>query len=240
MCEKDRPQTDTKRLAERILCYLHSSCLVFCFVLSPIRPHSRLVDMGRGWASAGKSLWLQQNLFQCRYKLWMNQLQTLHAACSTVIIFFFCSSMCSLNWGVIVVVIYWLNDVIFVIKGGWWTLSTCSICHLYQPSKPSKHDSENQTTDLTTTPQRVLILLFRIILVITIRILMLMLMLLMLAVCIPVSRLSQTDWESGSAGSAWLTMRLCTMTRINYGKHVRTHTHTPYNIGSKRKQQMLN
>lgn len=44
--------------------------------------------------------------------------------------------------------------------------------------------------------------------------------------CFPVSSLSQTDWESGSAGSAWLTMRHCTMTKTNYGKRVRTHTQT--------------
>lgn len=37
-----------KDFVEKILNYLHSSCLVFCFFFSPIRPLSRLVDMGRG------------------------------------------------------------------------------------------------------------------------------------------------------------------------------------------------
>lgn len=65
-----------------------------------------------------------------------------------------------------------------------------------------------------------MILSLMIIQIITIKIIMLM------PVCIPVSSLSQTDWESGWAGSVWLTMKLCTMTRTSYGKRVRTHTHT--------------
>lgn len=55
-------------------------------------------------------------------------------------------------------------------------------------------------------------------------IVMIIILIVMMSACMPVSSMSQIDWESGSAGSVWLTMRLCTMTRINYGKHVRTHS----------------
>lgn len=57
---------------------------------------------------------------------------------------------------------------------------------------------------------------------------MIIIMMMMMSACMPVSSMSQTDWESGSAESVWLTMRLCTMTRINYGKHVRTHGYNPW------------
>lgn len=45
-------------------------------------------------------------------------------------------------------------------------------------------------------------------------------------VFVSVSSRSRRGWGSESAGSAWVTTRLCTTTRTNYGKHVRRDTLT--------------
>lgn len=125
-------------------------------------------------------------------------------------------------------------------------MQTCSLCHPHQPQKPGQHGSENQTTDFSTTPQWVcfthshsltnshiwsvsswgfVALTFQHLYVVCCWFIFNKIGL----SCVLVSSQSQTNWESGSAGSVWVTMRLCTMTRTNYGKHVRkyinTHTH---------------
>lgn len=76
---------------------------------------------------------------------------------------------------------------------------------------------QNDGPQYHTSMSMILLLLTIVIIVIII------MMMMMMSACMPVSSMSQTDWESGSAESVWLTMRLCIMTRINYGKHVRTH-----------------
>lgn len=166
------------------------------------------------------------------------------AEANTFAIFYICTVK-SLNY----IYLDWLVPSL----GGWWTLPTRSLCHPHQPQKPGEHDSENQKTSFDTAPQWVRFsrsvthiaspffcpcghgeyhtdvwlssrfmsnlktnnkyfvhggLLY---------------------ICVSVSSQFLNGWESGSAGSVWAIMRLCTMTRTNYAKHVRTTpppTHT--------------